>query len=166
MIRIVVDDLAFAAVDAVLRPADEHLEPVSPESAQLDRVAGAGFAALRRVQDPLDIGAAVVTGGGDLAAQFVLHLVVRTEDRPTTAETVRRALASAWQRAADWGLARVAAPLVGAGPGQLDPEDAARLVAESWRASAASRLPDAALTLVVHREADREALEPLLAGEA
>ena len=41
MIRIVVDDLAFAAVDAVLRPADEHLEPVSPESVQLDRVAGA-----------------------------------------------------------------------------------------------------------------------------
>jgi O-acetyl-ADP-ribose deacetylase (regulator of RNase III) len=164
VIRIVVDDLAFAAADAVLRPADEHLEPVSPESVQLDRVAGAGFAALRRVQDPLDIGAAVVTAGGDLSAPFVLHLVIRTEDRPTTADAVRRALASAWQRAADWGLARVAAPLVGAGPGQLDPEDAARLLAETWRASAAAGLADASLTVVVQRDAEREALEPLVGG--
>lgn len=166
MIRIVVDDLAFAAVDAVLRPADEHLEPVSPESVQLDRVAGAGFAALRRMQDPLDIGAAVVTGGGDLPAQFVLHLVIRTEERPTTADAVRRALGSAWQRAADWGLARLASPLVGAGPGQLDPEDAARMLADTWRTSAAAGLPGASLTLIVQRDAEREALEPLLAGEA
>lgn len=166
MIRIVVDDLAFAAVDAVLRPADEHLEPVSPESVQLDRVAGAGFAALRRMQDPLDIGAAVVTGGGDLPAQFVLHLVIRTEERPTTADAVRRALGSAWQRAADWGLARLASPLVGAGPGQLDPEDAARMLADTWRTSAAASLPGASLTLIVQRDAEREALEPLLAGEA
>ncbi len=166
MIRIVVDDLAFAAVDAVLRPADEHLEPVSPESVQLDRVAGAAFAALRRVQDPLDIGAAVVTAGGELTAPFVLHLVIRTEERPTTTDAVRRALASAWQRAADWGLARLATPLVGAGPGQLDPEAAARLLADSWRASAAAALPGASLTLVVQREAEREALETLLAAEA
>ncbi len=166
MIRIVVDDLAFEAVDAVLRPADEHLGPVSPESAQLDRVAGARLAALRRVQDPLDIGAAVVTGGGDLIAPFVLHLVIRTEERPTTTDAVRRALASAWQRAADFGLTRLAAPLIGAGPGQLDPEDAARLLADSWRASAAAALPGASLTVVVQRDADRELLEALLAGEA
>lgn len=166
MIRIVVDDLAFAAVDAVLRPADEHLEPVSPESVQLDRVAGAGFAALRRVQEPLDVGAAVVTAGGELAAGFVLHLVIRTEERPTSAATVRRALASAWQRAADWGLARVAAPLVGVGPGQLDPEEAVRLLADTWRSGAASGLPDASLTLVVQRDAERDALVPLLAEHA
>lgn len=164
MIRIVVDDLAFAAADAVLRPADEHLEPASSEAVQLDRVAGAGFAALRRVQAPLDIGAAVVTAGGELTAPFVLHLVIRTEERPTTTDAVRRALGSAWQRAADWGLARLATPLVGAGPGQLDPEDATRLLADTWRSSAAAALADASLTLVVQRDADRDALEPLLAG--
>lgn len=162
MIRVVVDDLAFLAVDAVLRPADENLDPVSPEAAQLDRVAGAGFASQRRVQAPLDIGAAVVTAGGDLSAQFVLHVVIRTEDRPTTADTVRRALASAWQRASDWGLARLASPLVGAGPGQLAPEDAVRLLAETWKESGASRLAEASLTLVVAREDDVEALSPLL----
>jgi O-acetyl-ADP-ribose deacetylase (regulator of RNase III) len=167
VIRVVVDDLAFLPVDAVLRPADENLDPVSAEAAQLDRVAGASFAAQRRVQAPLDIGAAVVTAGGELSAQFVLHVVIRTEERPTTPDAVRRALASAWQRAGDWGLARLAAPLVGAGPGQLAPEDAVRLLAETWRASGASRLAEASLTLVVAREDDVETLSPLLgAGES
>ena len=60
----------------------------------------------------------MVTGGGDLAAGFVLHVVIADERGPAGRDRiVRRALVSAWQRAADWGLRRLAAPLVGAGAG-------------------------------------------------
>ena len=72
MIRVVVDDLAFIPVDAVLRPADENLDPVSAQEAQLDRVAGAAFAAQRRVQAPLDIGAATVTDDCDTGLSAVI----------------------------------------------------------------------------------------------
>jgi hypothetical protein len=53
---------------------------------------------------------------------------------------------------------------VGAGPGQLAPEDAVRLMAETWRASGAARLAEASLTLVVAREDDVETLSPLVAS--
>ena len=78
MIEVVVDDLAFLAVDAVIRPSNEHLDPVTPAMSRLDGQAGEQFAAQRRVQMPLDIGAAVVTGAGDLAAKFVVHAVIQT----------------------------------------------------------------------------------------
>jgi O-acetyl-ADP-ribose deacetylase (regulator of RNase III) len=132
VIDVVIDDLAFVRADAVLRAADELLEPVTPAMAALDRQAGERFAALRRVSAARAAGAAVVTAAGDLAAPLVLHVVIRDQTAVTGRDVVRRALVSAWQRAADWGLASVAAPLVGAGAGQLAPEEAAELLVETF----------------------------------
>ncbi len=161
MILVVVDDLAFVTADAVVRAADESLDPVSPEMSRLDRQAGERFAALRRVSAPLAAGAAVVTGGGDLAAPFVLHAVVRDRATGTSREVVRRALVSAWQRAGDWGLARVAASLVGAGAGQLSLEEAAELMAETFPAPGSAGCPSE-LTIVVDREEDRALVEAIV----
>jgi O-acetyl-ADP-ribose deacetylase (regulator of RNase III) len=158
VIQVVVDDLAFVTADAVVRPADEVLNPVSPETSRLDRQAGERFAALRRVTTPLDAGAAVVTGGGDLAAPFVLHLVIRDSSHRTDRDIVRRALISAWQRAADWGLGSIAAPLVGAGAGQLSLEDAARLMVETFEAHRGA----AELRIVLEREDDRALVEAIV----
>ncbi len=160
MIQVVVDDLAFVMADAVVRPADEVLDPVSLETSRLDRQAGDRFAALRRVSTPLDAGAAVVTGSGDLAAPFVLHVVIRDSTRRTDREIVRRALLSAWQRAADWGLGAIATPLVGSGAGQLSLEDAAGLLAETF-----PDRPDGyprELRIVVEREEDRALVEAIV----
>ena len=60
MIRVVVDDLAFIEADAVLRPADAILAPVTPAVSRLDRLAGERFAEQRRVSTGLETGAAVV----------------------------------------------------------------------------------------------------------
>jgi O-acetyl-ADP-ribose deacetylase (regulator of RNase III) len=158
VIQVVVDDLAFVTADAVVRPADEVLNPVSPETSRLDRQAGERFAALRRVTTPLDAGAAVVTGGGDLAAPFVLHLVIRDSSHRTDRDIVRRALISAWQRAADWGLGSIAAPLVGAGAGQMSLEDAARLMVETFEAHRGA----AELRIVLEREDDRALVEAIV----
>ena len=84
MISVIVDDLALTQADAIVRPADESLGPTSPAIASLDEKAGPRFAEQRRVASPLKAGAAVVTGSGDLAAPFVLHVVVQdpeSEDR-------------------------------------------------------------------------------------
>jgi O-acetyl-ADP-ribose deacetylase (regulator of RNase III) len=161
VIQVVVDDLAFLQVDAVLRPADSGLAPLTPAMSRLDRLAGDRFAAQRRVTTELEAGAAVVTGGGDLAAPYVLHVVLRDERSQVGREVVRRALLSAWQRAGDWALGVVAAPLVGAGAGQLTVEEAAILLAETFPRPGSATHPSE-LRIVVERDDERETVEAIV----
>ncbi|MFL5520875.1 MAG: macro domain-containing protein [Gemmatimonadales bacterium] len=160
MIEVVVDDLAFIQADAILRPADDALAPITPAAARLDQQAGPRFAALCKVSTPLDAGAAVVTGGGDLTAPLVVHVVLQDQGRtPMGRETIRRALQSAWQRAADWSLEHVASPPIGAGPGRLSLEEAVLLLAESFpREGVAPRT----LRIVVERDDERELADAVL----
>jgi O-acetyl-ADP-ribose deacetylase (regulator of RNase III) len=160
VIRVVVDDLAFIEADAVIRPADATLAPVTPTGSRMDRLAGERFAAQRRVTTALEAGAAVVTGGGDLAAPFVLHVVIRDERTEAGPEVIRRALHSAWQRARDWGLRVVATPLVGAGAGQLSVEESAALLAETF--PRADGEAPAELRIVVERDDERETVEAIV----
>jgi O-acetyl-ADP-ribose deacetylase (regulator of RNase III) len=161
VIRVVVDDLAFIEADAVIRPADATLAPVTPAGSRMDRLAGEGFAAQRRVTTALEAGAAVVTGGGDLAAPFVLHVVIRDDRTEASPEVIRRALLSAWQRARDWGLRVVATPLVGTGAGQLTVEESATLLAETFPRAGAEDQP-AELRIVVERDDERETVEAIV----
>jgi O-acetyl-ADP-ribose deacetylase len=160
VIQVIVDDLATITADAVLRPADESLGPLTPAMSRLDEHAGPRFAEQRRLTTPLKAGAAVVTGGGDLKAPYVLHVVIRDPDSMVGREVVRRALVSAWQRATDWDLSTIAAPLVGAGAGQLSVEEAATLLAETFPAEQTGC--PAELRIVVEREADREQVEAII----
>ncbi len=166
MIRIVVDDLAFLAVDAVLRPTNEALDPITPALTRLDRAAGETFQRQRRVQTLLDAGAAVVTGAGDLAADFVVHVVIQTSTKNADAATIRRGLLSAWQRAHDWQLGSMATPLVGTGAGQLSLEDAAGLIATTWHERGMATAYPTDLQIVLEREEDRAAVEAVIQRHA
>ncbi len=160
MIQVVVADLALIQADAVIRPADETLGPITEAVSRLDQRAGPRFAEQRRLSSPLKAGAAVVTGSGDLPAPFVLHVVIQDPDSSVGREVVRRALVSAWERAADWELGVIAAPLVGAGTGQLSLEEAATLLAETFP-TGPSGCPFE-LHIVVERDADRELVEAIV----
>jgi O-acetyl-ADP-ribose deacetylase (regulator of RNase III) len=159
VILVVTGDLARQAVDAVVRPADATLAAVGDAAARLDDLGGHRFAAQRRTTTPLEAGAAVVTGGGDLPAGFVLHVVVADERGPAGRDRIRRALVSAWQRAGDWGLRRVAAPLVGVASGQLTIEESAGLLVETWPRSDTEGTE---LTIVVDAAAQQAAIEALV----
>jgi O-acetyl-ADP-ribose deacetylase (regulator of RNase III) len=108
----------------------------------------------------LKAGAAVVTGGGDLAASFVLHVVLRDPDSGIGREVVRRALQSAWQRATDWELGIIAAPLVGADAGQLSLEEAATLLVETFPPGPGGCPLE--LHIVVGQDAEREQVEAIV----
>jgi O-acetyl-ADP-ribose deacetylase (regulator of RNase III) len=165
VITVVVDDLAALRVDAVVRPAGESLEPAAPIAARLDEVAGSGFADQRRVSSPLEAGAAVVTGGGNLVAPFVIHTVIRDSTSPIARAKIRRALVSAWQQAGAWGLARIAAPPVGMDGGGLSLEDAVALLLETFPRAGSGEAP-AELCIVVERQEERETVEAILRRSA
>jgi O-acetyl-ADP-ribose deacetylase (regulator of RNase III) len=160
VISVTIDDLALTQADAILRPATESLGPTSPAIASLDERAGPRFAEQRKVASPLKAGAAVVTGSGDLAAPFVLHVVIQDQEAKTGREIVRRALVSAWQRASDWELGTIASPLVGADSGQLTVEEAATLLVETFPAEPKGFPTE--LHIVVDRDADRALVEAIV----
>jgi O-acetyl-ADP-ribose deacetylase (regulator of RNase III) len=158
VIQVIVDDLALIQADAVIRPTDETLNPLSEATSRLDQKAGPRFAEQRRLSASLKAGAAVVTGSGDLPAPFVLHVVIRDADSGIRRDVVRRALQSAWERAKDWELGIIAAPLVGAG--ELSLEEAATLMAETFPPG--DRGCPFELNIVVERESDRELVEAIV----
>jgi O-acetyl-ADP-ribose deacetylase (regulator of RNase III) len=158
VIRVVVGELARESVDAVVRPADAGLAPVGRAAARLDELGGPRFADQRRTTTPLEAGAAVVTGGGELEAGFALHVVVADERGPAGRDQIRRALVSAWQRAGDWGLTRIATPLVGVQDGPLTLAEAAGLLAETFAEDAQ---PGQELVIVVEAT-ERDAVEAIV----
>jgi O-acetyl-ADP-ribose deacetylase (regulator of RNase III) len=164
VITAVVGDLATQRVDAVLRPAGESLEPAGTVASRLDQGAGAGFADRNRVSSPLEAGAAVVTGGANLVAPFVIHTVIRDAGAPAARAKIRRALVSAWQQAGAWGLQRVATPPVGVDGGGLSLEEAVALLVETFPRDPAESPGE--LCIVVEREEEREVVEAILRRSA
>jgi len=158
---VVVGDLARIEVDAIIRPSTDDLAPVGPGVHRLDEAAGPEFTKQRTTREPLDIGAAIVTGAGNLAAQFVIHAVIQTAAHRVSRATIERALVSAWQRATDWGLRTVAAAPPGVDAG-LEPADANEVLIRSFRARCATVPDPPSLTIVVVEDAERAQVEAAL----
>jgi O-acetyl-ADP-ribose deacetylase (regulator of RNase III) len=159
VIRLVEHRLETLATDAVVRAADAYLSPVGAASNALDIAAGESFVDQRRVNAPLEIGSAVVTGGGNLTAEYVLHVVLQDEERSTSRDILRRALLHAWHRAEGWQLSTVAAAASGLG---LPHEEAAALLVETFRDRAGNTGYPAELLIVVDDAEQRGALGALL----
>ena len=125
-LEIAIDDLAFVAADAIARPVNAELRATTTLMRRLEDAAGEGLTRQLRVNEPLDVGAAVVTAAGRLESQLMIHAVVMTEDESVSKPGVQRALTSALQRARDWKIERLALAPFGLGAGNLDVDDAAQ----------------------------------------
>jgi len=161
VIRVVVGELGREAVDAVVRPADATPRAGWCAPVRLDELGGDGFRAGAAHATPLEAGAAVVTGAGALAAGFVLPRGGggRAGCGPAGAGPARAGVRL--QRAGDWGLARVAAPLVGTANGQLTVEVSAELLVETFPGPEGRREPPE-LRIVVDAPAERDVVEAIV----
>ena len=163
MIRVVVDDLAFLASDAIVRPATARLDPTTPVVSRLEQVGGTEFTSHLRIQKELAVGAAVVTaGGGDLPAEFVIHAIIQSDTQPVTRDGVARAWRSALHQAQEWEFARLTVPPLGTGAGNLAIEDAAEVMVEVFKAYSGNAPFPSDVAIVVETPEDREAFETVL----
>ncbi|MCZ6916218.1 MAG: macro domain-containing protein [Gemmatimonadetes bacterium] len=158
----VVDNLAFVDVDAVVRPATDVLEPTTSALRHFDEIGGTRFKEQLQLRDPLAIGAAVVTDAGELASKFVIHAIIRSGSEQVSADGVRRALVSTLQRAAAWQFGAVALPPVGTGPGNLPIEQAAQLMCEVVQAHTRQEAFPSEIRIVVETEDEKTMFEHLL----
>ena len=161
--HVVVDDLAFHASDAIVRPATARLDATTPMVRRLEQIGGPEFQRRLRINRDLAVGAAVVTGaGGDLAAEFVIHAVIQSDTEPATATSVRRAWQSALERAVDWSFARVSTPPLGTGAGNLSLEDASEIMVQVLKAHLTTADYPVDVTVVVESPVEREVFEAAL----
>lgn len=128
MIRVVVGELADTTAEAVLRPVSSEWTAVTPAMRRLEIAAGPVVEAQCVTLGELPVGSAVITAAGNLAARFMIHVVVRSTDEPVTEAGVRRGFQNGLRRITEWGIARVAMPPLGTGAGNLDADDAAAIM--------------------------------------
>ncbi|HSJ25584.1 MAG TPA: macro domain-containing protein [Longimicrobiales bacterium] len=128
MIRILREELAAAGQEAVLRPVSAEWTAVTPAMRRLELAAGPTVESQCQAMGELPVGSAIITGAGDLAARFMVHVVVRSVDEQVSAPGVQRGLQNGVRRLAEWGIRGVALPPLGTGAGNLDPDDAAAVM--------------------------------------
>lgn len=130
MIQVVLGDLADQRVDAVVRAVRSDLGPINALSRDLGDAAGEALKSPLERVGTFPVGGAVMTPGGDLPAEYVIHAVVMSDDEPQSLPTLRRAVRNALRRASDWGLDSLALPPLGIGAGMLDADASARSLLE------------------------------------
>jgi len=163
VIRVVVDDLASFAADAIVRPATTRLDPTAAALRRLEMLGGADFQNKIRLTRELAVGAAVVTAaGGDLPAEFVIHAVIRSDTEPVTRDNVARAWLSALHQAQEWEFSHVSAPPLGTGAGNLALEDAAEIMATVLHAHRSGAAFPADVSFIVERPEDQQVFEAAL----
>jgi O-acetyl-ADP-ribose deacetylase (regulator of RNase III) len=115
------------------------------------------------VQRELPVGAAVVTGGGgDLPAEFVIHAIIQSQTEPVSAQGVAQAWRAALKQAQEWEFARVSAPPLGIGAGNLSLEDAAEIMVSELAAHRMRAAFPTDVALVVENDEEREIFEAAL----
>jgi O-acetyl-ADP-ribose deacetylase (regulator of RNase III) len=128
VIQVRIDDLAFYEGEAIVRPVNEDLGAPTPLLRRLELAAGAQLLDQTRLQEPLPVGAAIVTAAGKLNVGLLVHAVVMSRTEPVSRESVRHALTSALQRAEAWAIKDVAIAPFGLGAGNLDIEESAQVM--------------------------------------
>jgi O-acetyl-ADP-ribose deacetylase (regulator of RNase III) len=128
VIEVRVDDLAFFRGSALIRPVNAELGATTSLVRRLDVAAGPTLANQLQTQEPLPVGAAIVTGSGDLQIELIVHAVVCGKTEPVSRNSVRRAFTSALQRTV-WELDYVGVAPFGLGAGNLDIEESAEIMA-------------------------------------
>jgi O-acetyl-ADP-ribose deacetylase (regulator of RNase III) len=159
VIAVQTDDLAFVTADAIARPVDSNLQATTPLLRRLEAAGGESLTRQLRVNEPLAVGSAVVTGAGSLGVELLIHSVVSSDDERVSRSSVRRALTSALHQAASWRVAHLVLPPFGLGAGNIDVEESAEvmvpLVAQHMHAAP---LPSA-VTFVVETALEAEVFE-------
>src|SRR2546422_4215267 len=110
-------DISQARVDAVVNAANNHLWMGGGVAGALKRAGGSEIEREALAKGPIEIGEAVVTGGGALPAKYVIHAAVMGQDLRTDRSKISKATRNSLIRASELGISSIAFPALGTGVG-------------------------------------------------
>ena len=157
-IEIIRGDITKQDVDAIVNAANNHLWMGAGSAGAIVRAGGREIEDEAISQGPIEVGEAVVTGGGDLPARHVIHAAAMGEDLITSADLIRAATENALK------LSSVALPAIGIGVGGFPLDEAAAIMLGVVRARSGGAGAVRTVRFVLFDEAAHDAF--LAASEA
>lgn len=130
-------DIASEAVDAIVNAANSALDLGSGVASAIRAQGGPSIQTECDRIGPIEVGAAVVTGAGELPARFVIHAATMPPGGVATELSVRGAMRSALARARERGVKTLAVPALGGGVAGFSLQRCAEILLEEARAHAA-----------------------------
>jgi O-acetyl-ADP-ribose deacetylase (regulator of RNase III) len=165
LLRVEQGDISTFDGDAVVNAANNHLVLGAGVAGAIRSRGGPTIQAecdeIVRTRGPLRVGEAAVTGGGALAARWVIHAAAMG-DTPPTSESIRSSARQALRLARDRRMKSVAFPVLGSGIGGFPFEEAARLMVAEMRAHGAESEHPEVVVLYGYTEPDAQALTRIL----
>jgi O-acetyl-ADP-ribose deacetylase (regulator of RNase III) len=131
--EVVEGDITSLDVDAIANAANNHLWMGSGVAGAIKRAGGEEIEREAVAQGPIEIGEAVATSGGRLAARWVIHGAVMGQDLGTDAALVRRTTESVLRVADELGAESLALPAFGTGVGGFPLDECAAIMVEAVR---------------------------------
>ena len=132
-IEVVEGDITKLELDAITNAANTDLRHGGGVAGAISRAGGPSIQTESDGLAPIELGAAVATGGGDLPSRWVIHAATMHLGGPTSAEAIRAATASALRVADELGARSLALVAFGTGVGGFPLDEAARIEAEEVR---------------------------------
>lgn len=119
IVRVVMADLLTREVDAVVNSANSFLVMEKGLAAAIKEAGGEQIEQEAAEAAPISVGAAVITGAGDLKAHYVVHAAIMGANESTNEDKVRMAVLNVLRRCGEKDIETVAMPVLGTGSGGL-----------------------------------------------
>ena len=120
-LEVVVADITTLAVDAIVNAANTTLAMGTGVAGAIKRKGGVIIEEEALGQGPVEVGEAVLTTGGNLAATHVIHGAVMGTDLKTDGEAIGKTTRAVLALADKHRLTSIALPALGAGVGHVPP---------------------------------------------
>jgi O-acetyl-ADP-ribose deacetylase len=133
-LSVVEGDITALEVDAVANAANNQLWMGAGVAGAIKRAGGAEIEREAVALGPIEIGDAVATGAGRLAAKHVVHGAVMGQDLQTNADLVARTTRRCLEMADELGARSLALPAFGTGVGGFSLTDCARIMVREVKA--------------------------------
>jgi O-acetyl-ADP-ribose deacetylase (regulator of RNase III) len=158
-------DVTELDVDAIANAANTELKHGGGVARAISQAGGPAIQSESDELAPVDLGAAVATGAGEMPCQWVIHAATMRLGGPTSAEIVRAATASTLAKADELGARSLALVAFGTGVGGFPLEEAARIEVEEVRRHLDSGSDLERVVFAVHGAAAEQAFETAVAGD-
>ena len=152
-------DITALEVDAIANAANTDLAHGGGVAGAISRAGGPEVQRESDAKAPIGLGEAVETTAGDMPARWVIHAATMHLGGPTSEDIIRRATASALQRADELGAKSLALVAFGTGVGRFPLEDAARVEVEEVRRHLDGGSGLERVVFAVHGEAAKAAFD-------